>query len=135
MLKWQEVLVVSSDVEVRQNLAGILRQCGFEPVLAASVAESRSVLPRHRICIVFCEDQVVDGNYRDLVKEVERTAKEIPIIVVSRLGEWGEYLKAIRIGAFDYLPCPSRHGVIDWATQNALQERERRRKVEVAQVL
>ena len=44
MLHWREVLVVSADEEVRQNLAGILRQCGFEPVLTASVAEGRSVL-------------------------------------------------------------------------------------------
>ena len=103
--------------------------------MATTVAESRSVLSRQGICIVFCEDQVADGNYRDLVEEVERTAKEVPIIVVSRLGEWGEYLKAIRMGAFDYLAWPSRHGAIEWTTQNALQERERRRKFEVAQVL
>jgi hypothetical protein len=65
MLHWRAVLVVSPDEEVRQNLPGILRQCGFDPVLTASVAKGRSKLLRHRICIVFCEDQVADGNYRE----------------------------------------------------------------------
>lgn len=97
----REVLVVSSDDEVRRNLAGIVGLCGLEPVLCDTVADSRAVLTRYAICVVFCEDQLAYGNYRDLVEAAERTTAEAPIIVVSCLADWNEYLKAARAGAFD----------------------------------
>ena len=53
----REVLVVSSDDEVRRNLAGIVGLCGLEPVLCVTVANSRAVLTRYPICVVVCEDR------------------------------------------------------------------------------
>lgn len=65
------------------------------------MADTRAVLTRYAICVVVCEDQLADGNYRDLVEAAERTTAEAPLIVVSRLADWNEYLKAARAGAFD----------------------------------
>src|SRR3989442_10060108 len=104
----REVLVVSSDDEVRRNLAGIVGLCGLEPVLCVTVANSRAVLTRYPICVVVCEDQLADGNYRDLVEAVERSTVNAPVIVVSRLGVWDSFLYAVRSGACAYLSFPSR---------------------------
>ena len=116
----REVLVVSSDDEVRRNLAGIVGLYGLEPVLCVTVADSRAVLTRYPICVVVCEDQLADGSYRDLVEAVKRTTADAPVIVVSRLADWNEYLNAVRAGALDYIGLPPHRAEIEWAIKNVL---------------
>jgi DNA-binding NtrC family response regulator len=130
----REVLVVSSDDEVRRNLAGIIGLCGLEPVLCVTVADSRAVLSRYPICVVVCEDRLADGNYRDIVEAVERTSSDALVIVASRLADWNEYMEAVRAGAFDYVCLPPRRTEIEWAVKNALSERARKNQLEGGEV-
>jgi DNA-binding NtrC family response regulator len=126
----REVLVVSSDDQIRRNLARIIEVCGLEPVLSVSVADSRAVLSRYPICVVVCEDRLADGNYPDVVKAVQRTSADAPVVVVSCLPEWNEYLNAIQVGVFGYIGFPARRGEIESALENALRECERRHQLE-----
>jgi DNA-binding NtrC family response regulator len=130
MSNLREVLVVSSDDEVRRNLAGIIGLCGLEPVLCVTVADSRAVLSRYPICVVLCEDRLADGNYRDVVEAVEHTSSDALVIVASRLADWNEYMTAVRAGAFDYICLPPRRTEIEWAVKNALSERARKNQLE-----
>ena len=130
----RDVLVVSSDDEVRRNLAGIVGLCGMEPVLCVTVADSQAVLTRYPIHVVVCEDQLADGNYRDVLEAVKRTTVDAPVIVVSRLADWNEYLNAVRAGAFDYIGLPPRQAEIEWAIRNALNEREQQNQMQAGEV-
>lgn len=130
----REVLVVSSDDEIRRNLMGIVGLWGLEPVLCATVADSRAALIRYPICVVVCEDQLADGNYRDIVEAVERSTSNAPVIVVSYLADWNEYMNAVRAGAFDYIALPPRRTEIERAIKNALNERSRQNQLEAGEV-
>lgn len=129
MSNLREVLVVSSDGEVRRNLAGIIGLCGLEPVLCVNVADSRAVLSRYPICVVVCEDRLADGNYRDVVEAVEHTNSDALVVVASRLADWKEYMEAVRAGAFDYVCLPPRRTEIEWVIKNALSERARKNQL------
>jgi two-component system C4-dicarboxylate transport response regulator DctD len=117
-------LVVSSDDEVRRELAEILGHGGLAPVLASTVAESRTALVRHKVCIILCDEFVVDGDYRAVVEVVEHADTNVPVIVVSRTGDWPEYLAAIRGGVFDYLAYPPFPRELQRVIRNAFLERE-----------
>ena len=99
-------LVVSSDDQVRRKLAEILGRCGLAPILASTVNESGVALAGHEVFIVLCDDCLVDGSYEDVVKLAGRFNTKLPVIVLSRTGDWPEYLTAIGGGAFDYVPYP-----------------------------
>ena len=118
-------LVVSSDDEVRRKLAQVLRQCALAPVLASTVAESGMALAGNEIFIVVCNDRLDDGKYEDIVKLVVRSEIQVPVIVVSRTGDWPEYLTAMCGGAFDYLAYPPIPGDLQQTIQNALLGRQR----------
>lgn len=113
-------LVVSSDDELRQKLAEVLRQCALLPVLASTVAESGIALAGHEMSIVVCNDRLDDGQYEDIVKLVAGSEMLVPVIVVSRTGDWPEYLAAMCSGAFDYLAYPPIPGDLQQTIQNAL---------------
>jgi DNA-binding NtrC family response regulator len=118
-------LVVSSDDEVRRKLAEVLRQCALAPVLASNVAESGIALAGHEMLIVVCNDRLDDGKYEDIVKLVVRSEIQVPVVVVSRTGDWPEYLTAMCGGAFDYLAYPPIPGDLQQTIQNALLGRQR----------
>ena len=130
MLKLPNGLVVSSDDEVRRKLAEILGQCGLAPVFASTVAESGMALAGHEVFIVLCNDCLADGKYEDIVKLVGRSGTRVPVIVVSRTGDWPEYFTAICGGAFDYLAYPPIPGDLQRTIRNALLGHNRQRHLE-----
>jgi DNA-binding NtrC family response regulator len=115
-------LVVSSDDQVRRRLAEILWQCGLAAVFASTVAESALVLSAHNVFLVLCQDCMADGRYEDIAVMADQASKKVPVIVVSRTGDWPEYLTAIRAGAFDYVAYPPILGDLERAIENALGE-------------
>ncbi len=113
-------LVASSDEEVLQKLAKTTGQCGLATFLAFTVGESKRIVDRHEVCLVLCDDRLIDGNYEDILSAAERSRAKTPVIVVSRTGDWPEYLKATTAGAFDYLAYPPILGELPRAIRHAL---------------
>ena len=107
------VLVVSSNLEYRRALVRVLDDLPVDKFVAATVAEAEDVLSRQRVALVFCDDRLTDGTYRDLLSG-PRTCGNAPYLVVTtRTGEWKEYLEAAGLGAFDMIQYPYRPAEIE----------------------
>ena len=119
--KLRNGLVVSADHEVRRKLAESLGQCGLAPIFASTVVESRIALAGREVFVVLCNECLADGTYEDIVNLVRRSHTRIPLVVVSRTGEWPEYLRAVGRGAFDYVAYPPIRGELQRAIRNALE--------------
>jgi DNA-binding NtrC family response regulator len=117
-------LVVSSDDGIRRKLAEVLRECALSPVLLSTVAESEIALARHEVVVVVCNDHLDDGKYEDIVKLVLCSGTKVPVIVVSRTGDWPEYLTAMWGGVFDYLAYPPAPEDLQQTIRNALLGRQ-----------
>ena len=113
-------LVASSNGEVVQKLAKIIGQCGLATFLAFSVGESKRILARENVCFVLCDDRLVDGNYEDILRASEWSRAKAPVIVFSSTGDWPDYFKAIRAGAFDYMAYPPFFAELSRVIRNAL---------------
>jgi DNA-binding response OmpR family regulator len=96
------VLIIGAEGESSERIVAATHKCGLGPVSCSTVDEARSLLGRQHFKIVFCNDNLPDGDFRAVI----RTARSIPVIVLSRLAEWEPYLVAINSGAFDYIACP-----------------------------
>jgi len=127
MWNYPDILFLSSSEAIRNNLAEALRLSGMSPIPCATLTESHAILGQASITAIFCDDCLCDGSYRDLVEIVHSEFPQIPIVVVSDFDDWNEYLKALGIGAFDYVGIPFRHGDIERALQGALVEHLQRK--------
>ena len=124
MLSLLPGMVVSSEDRVRRKLAEILGQCGLTPILASTVAESQTALARRKFCMVLCDDCLADGDYQRIVEIVNHADTKPPVIVLSRTGDWPEYLAAIRAGAYDYLAYPPVPTELHRVIRNAFLDRD-----------
>ena len=112
MVSRLKVLLVSSDPANRQMLKSLLEECHLSPVICSTVSDARTRLARKRVPLVFCEAQLADGSFRDLLGAA---APEIPkVVVTSRAGDTREYVEAMSLGAFDYISSPYRRSEVEW---------------------
>jgi CheY-like chemotaxis protein len=99
-------LVTSSSLECRRVLLRMLEDLKVNTFASATLAEAEEVLSRQEVALVFCDDHLAEGTYRDLLQTL-RTRKKAPhIVVTTRIGEWKDYLEALGLGASDMMPHP-----------------------------
>ena len=116
-------MVVSSEDGVRRRLAEILGQFGLTPILTSTVTESQTALTWHKFCVVLCDECLDDGDYRAVVQIVKHADAKPPVVVLTRTGDWPEYLAAIRAGAYDYLAYPPVPTELHRVIRNAFLDR------------
>jgi DNA-binding NtrC family response regulator len=125
-----QVLVAGSDAGKRTALVGILRECGLEPLIASSVEETLNILAGRSAQVVFCEDKLPDGGFREFLRLVKATRPEIQVVVSSILGDVREYIEAMNLGAFDFIAPPYRGTEILSVVDHAYQRYRLKRKDE-----
>jgi two-component system, NtrC family, response regulator PilR len=126
-----EVLVVSSDVEKRRELAAILRRENIDAIRAGTVRECRAILAKDGVGLIFCDKQLLDGTYRDLIAASRAMKSRARVVVTSHEAEWDEYLEAMRLGAFDVIASPCRPTDVEWMVIQARRDE----RIRVRQVL
>lgn len=117
-----QALVISSSEENGAALSAVLSSGGLVPILCSSAPEACALIERDEIGIVFCDDCLPGRCLQKLVAKAGEKGNPIPVIAVSRTGEWREYLEALRIGASDYLSLPPRRDELDRVLASALSK-------------
>lgn len=105
------VLLATVDPDIRASMSALLESYNVKAVSVTRLEELRFALARERISACFCGFWLVDGTYRDVVRQLRHQPSEIPVIVVCAPGcseEYRDYLAALNIRAFDYLCYPYR---------------------------
>ena len=129
-MSWIQVLVVGSDVRKRTALVDILEECGLEPVIASNLEETRKILARTPMHVMFCEDYLPDGGFREMLRLVKATRPEIQVVVSSMLADVDEYIEAMNLGAFDFIAPPYRGTEIISVVDSASKRYRLKRKDE-----
>jgi DNA-binding NtrC family response regulator len=129
-VSWIQVLVVGSDVVKRTALVDILEECGLEPVIASNLEETRNILARRPMHVVFCDDNLTDGGFREVLRLVKAATPEIQVVVSSRLADVDEYIEAMNLGAFDFIAPPYRGTEIISVVDSASKRYRLKRKDE-----
>lgn len=121
-----DVVVVSSSLENRQDVAGMLFRLGLDPICVSSVRQCRDLVRRDAVGLVFCDRQVKDGDYRDVLSAIAPSfpGKAPKVVMMADLSNPEEYEEVRNNGLFDVIPSPCRPSDIEWMV--ILAKRNRR---------
>lgn len=100
------VLVIDDDISVRQGLSELLQQNGYQFLTAISQDEVFAVLANERVDILIYELGLSSANGLNLLERIKQAMPSLPVIVSSALGKMDDVIRALRIGADDYLIQP-----------------------------
>ena len=99
------LLVVDDDSQIRDLLARFLRQQGFRVTAARDGKEMRRLLAAGKIDLVVLDIMLPGDDGFTLCREL-RAQSDIPVIMLTAVGDETDRVVGLEIGADDYLPKP-----------------------------
>ena len=90
-----DALVASSSLEYQRELVRILENLRVDTFASATLAEAKKVLSGQKVALVFCDDQLIDGSYRDLLHTLQVLQSFLQVLAqgVDRLPVIGPLLR------------------------------------------
>lgn len=122
----KSVLVVDDDPAIRAIAAEILAGLGFRTIEASTLAEARVAVREQRPDLLLLDVELPDGEGTSLLEESgsERVDGAPPAIFVSARGSTADKVRALRLGAADYLVKPFDALELGARVETVLRRRE-----------
>lgn len=118
------VLVVEDDSRVRRMLRVVLETGGHRAVEAAGVSDALRVFRNAAPDVVLADHSLGDGTALDLLRELEKTDRRVPVVVITGEGSIGLAVEAMKSGAHHFITKPAQPGEILRAIDGAVAGRE-----------
>jgi two-component system KDP operon response regulator KdpE len=101
-----KVLIVDDEPPIRRFLRTSLAAQGYEIVEAANAQDALGQLARNRIDVVVLDLGLPDMDGLAVLKHVRESGSDVPVIVLSSRTNEPEKVKALDLGADDYVTKP-----------------------------
>ena len=102
----KSLLIVDDELDIQSSLAFALKDEGYEVFTASSPKEAEAVLSQHAIDIGLFDVWFPEGDGIDLLKLSRSKFPQATLVMMSGHGNIELALKAIRMGAYDFLEKP-----------------------------
>lgn len=99
------ILVIDDETQIRKMLRIALKSVGYDVTEAESVASGLSALVRQQPDLVILDLGLPDGDGLELLAEL-RSFSKVPVIVLSVRNGDTDKIKALDVGAQDYVSKP-----------------------------
>ncbi|MBJ56875.1 MAG: sigma-54-dependent Fis family transcriptional regulator [Rickettsiales bacterium] len=110
----KDILIVDDEEDIRELISGILQDEGYDTRVAWDLKSLKSeLIKRVPACIlldVWLENNTTDGI--DILKVLKKSYSNIPVIMISGHGTIDLAIKAIKIGAFDFIEKPFNTNIL-----------------------
>jgi len=100
------ILSVGAEPAFQKQIKDNLEDSGFTVFEADHLEEALSVFYRQKPDLVVSTLQLSEQGGFELLEAVKRDSPETPVVIVTELKKIEEFIEAVRIGAWDYIPRP-----------------------------
>ncbi len=117
-----KVLVVDDETNIREALAAILGNEGYQVHASASAEEAMTMLGEDSFQIVISDMRMSGKSGMDLLRWVREHCPETEMILLTAYGSLEGAVEAMRIGAYDYLSKPVDRRRLSLLIEKALEK-------------
>ncbi len=123
------LLVIDDESNLLRFFEYTIKNLGFEVVTGESAADFRRLIRQREYDSVLLDLMLPDGNGLDLLEEARQIYPELPIIMITAYGSIDRAVKAIKLGAYEFLPKPIDVENLNTIIRNAVEQYQLRREV------
>lgn len=105
-MKDYNILVIDDEAAQRDVLTGYLKKKGYKIFPASSGKEGIEIAGRNPVDIILSDFKMPDLTGLDVLEQVKKINPEISFVIVTAYGTVENAVKAMRLGAFDYISKP-----------------------------
>lgn len=103
-----KILILDDEKQFTEELSGFFQNSDYESFEANTATEGKIILKNNAIDLLILDVRLPGVNGLDILKEVKVKNPKMEVIVISAHGDMDTVIKAMRLGAFDYLRKPFR---------------------------
>lgn len=115
------VLVVDDEDDIRELLELSLLRMGLVCDTAANVAEAKELLAGNSYRLCLTDMRLPDGDGLDLVAYIQSACPGLPVAMISAYGSIDIAIKALKLGAFDFVTKPVELNALRELVRHALR--------------
>lgn len=117
----EHILIVDDEEHICETLRGIIASWGMKPSVATDPGAVLNELKLNSCDVVLLDVNMPEISGLDLIPEIVRYCPDSKIIVMSGYAEKDMVIKALQLGAFDFLEKPFRADLLFHAVRRALE--------------
>ncbi|MHC4652504.1 MAG: sigma-54-dependent transcriptional regulator [Planctomycetota bacterium] len=127
----KSILIVEDEQVLRESLAGLLEEEGYEVLQAGNGAEAYAIVLQRPVSLVLSDVRMPEMDGMELLSRLMQLAPETPVIMMTAYGTVDSAVAAMKAGGWDYLLKPVQFDDLLLKVQRALEfgELSRDRKV------
>jgi two-component system, NtrC family, response regulator PilR len=106
------VLIVDDEPDLLELVSLTLSRMNLQARTAADVSSARRVLKSEKIDLCLTDMRLPDGDGLDLVAWIQQNRADLPVAVITAHGNVESAVRALKLGAFDFVSKPLDLGVL-----------------------
>ncbi len=116
-----KILIVDDDKDMQFILSDLFKMEGYEAIVAGRGREAIKIFGEHAPELVLLDVKLPGMNGLEVLKELKKIDKNTIVIMLTGYGDIKDAVKAIKIGAFDYITKPFEDKAIINTVKQALK--------------
>lgn len=129
MDKGHKILVIDDDMEMCGMLSDVLKGEGFSVTTTGDSLEASKILKREDFDVIVTDLKMKGLKGLDLLEVAHRVAPLTPVIIITAFGTIESAIKAMKMGAYDYITKPFQMDEIILTVRKALENRLLKKEV------
>lgn len=102
----EKVLIVDDDPSILESLNLFLTELNYDVIFATAGNAALSIVRSEHPDLIVTDIKMPDGSGLELLEKIKCTNPNIPVIVITAFEDNHTIIRAMQLGAFDYLPKP-----------------------------
>ncbi len=102
----KHVLVVDDEADICELLEITLQRMGIPVLTATRVAAAKKLLREHHFDLCLTDMRMPDGDGLELVEYIQSECPDLPVAVITAYGSVDTAVRALKLGAFDFVTKP-----------------------------
>lgn len=121
-MKRHAVLVIEDCPQNQQSLHDALQASGYAVATISDAERALSTVEdwAKQYHLVIIQEAMSGRSGLELLREARSRRKDLPVVVITRDGDWNGYAQALSEGAVDYFPTPVNREELLRAVEGAL---------------
>ena len=118
------ILVIDDEAAQRDILTGYLKKKGYQIFAASSGKEGIEITKNEPVDIILSDFKMPELNGIEVLEQVKKMNPEISFVIVTAYGTVENAVKAMRLGAFDYISKPVDLDELDLMIERIIEHKK-----------
>ncbi|MEJ5300953.1 MAG: sigma-54 dependent transcriptional regulator [Thermodesulforhabdaceae bacterium] len=123
------ILIVDDEDFICDNLQRILRDEGYESIVASTAREALDIVKSSPVDLVLLDLNLPDMGGIEVLKKLKEEDTDILVVIITGYASVESAVEAIKLGAYDYIKKPFKADAITLIVKLALETQKLKREV------